>query len=69
MSSSNRLPGPSDATVFRNATPIGPLRLPRIKQGKFIDEFNRVYHTTGIQIQRAQGDATESDGTAEDSIN
>ncbi|MEO1527503.1 MAG: hypothetical protein AAFX06_18905 [Planctomycetota bacterium] len=50
MTSSNRPPGESDAAVYRDDRPIGPLRLPRKAKKDFIAEFNRIYQGMGLVI-------------------
>lgn len=51
MSSSNRITSPSDAAIYRNDKPVGPLRLPMKEKAIFVEEFNRVYRDAGILIE------------------
>lgn len=50
MSSSNRALIPGDAAIYRNNHPIGPIRLPRKEPQSFVEQFNRLYQGTGIEI-------------------
>ena len=50
MSSSNRLVNRSDATIFREQVAVGPVRLPKKDQNAFIDRFNQLYRSHGIEL-------------------
>ncbi|MCO8120211.1 hypothetical protein NHH03_00555 [Stieleria sp. TO1_6] len=56
--SSNRAATPCDAVIYRDEKPVGPLRLPRLKKGSFIEEFNRLYRKSGMAIETNRNDAT-----------
>lgn len=51
MSSSNRIAVPADGAVFRDDTPVGPIRLPVKEPSSFIVEFNRIYGKTGMRLK------------------
>lgn len=50
-SSSNRLPPPTcDATIARDRVCVGSVRLPVTRSDEFIDQFNRIYASIGIEL-------------------
>ena len=52
MSSSNRQPVSCDAAVYRQQHVVGPIRLPEKNPLTFIEQFNRIYRSAGIELQR-----------------
>ena len=49
--SSPRTAAACDAVLHRKDQVCGPLRLPAKNSSQFIDEFNRVYTSTGLRLQ------------------
>lgn len=51
MSSNRRIPT-CDAIVEHQGQPVGPMLLPDVAAEAFIEEFNRVYRSIGLRINR-----------------
>lgn len=62
--SSNRTAVPFEAALYRDDKPVGPIRLPMKQKIAFAREFNRVYRSTGLELETF---AQESVAAAENS--
>ena len=65
MSSSNRNRIPEEAALYREDRPVGPVRLPMIEKGSFVEEFNRVYRALAIEIARNSDASYDSSQSTE----
>ena len=65
MSSSTRAATPCEAAIYRKDRPVGPVRLPRTGKSLFIEEFNRLYDSTGISIEGTDINAEQQETAAD----
>lgn len=68
MSSPSK-PQPCDAVIHHGGEVSGPIRLPESDTQRFIDAFNRLYHSAGLSISGLKPTTTtappDSDATAD----
>ena len=64
-SSSNRETTISDAVLWKNQRPLGPMRLPENRAAEFVADFNRIYRGLGMSLRPVDRPNKKISGSSE----